>query len=142
MRIMLIDDERRRQKILVEELEDAHHEVVFKDNVDSALKILRHPSERFDVVVLDISMPSGGEYRFEDTDGGSRTGLVLYDTIRSELPNQKIVVFTNVSDQSVAERFGNEDAHLCRFVKKIDILPLHFVELIEEFVFLESEEGA
>src|SRR5882762_3523780 len=117
MRIMFIDDERRRMRVYIEELQDAKHEVLLQDNVDEALEILRKATECFDLIVLDVSMPSGKEYKFEDTNGGSRTGLVLYDTIRHLQPDLKIIVFTNVSDRGVAERFRKEDARLCRFVR-------------------------
>jgi CheY-like chemotaxis protein len=133
MRIIFIDDERRRMRVYVEELVDAGHEVVFQDNVDSALDMLQDLSERFDVIVVDISMPSGTAYRFEDTNGGSRTGMALYDTIRSFRPDAKVVIFTNVSDHRVAERFANEDPKLCKFARKPDKLPFQFVQLIEEF---------
>src|SRR5947199_5861280 len=103
MKIMFIDDERRRMQVVVDELQDAGHTVVFTDNVDAALAVLRNPAEHFDLVILDISMPSGKEYKFEDTDGGSRTGMALYSTIRELRPGLKIVVFTNVSDSHVRE---------------------------------------
>jgi CheY-like chemotaxis protein len=134
MKIMFIDDEPRRMRVVVEELEEAGHEVLFQDNVDPALAILRDPSQSFDLVIIDISMPSGEEYKFEDTDGGSRTGISLYETIRGLRPDLKIVVFTNVSDRRVAERFTDKDDPLCRFVRKPDILPFQFVELVNEFV--------
>src|SRR5687768_7226861 len=128
MKILFIDDEHRRMRIYVQELEDAGHEVVFEDNVDSGLAALRKGGP-FGLVVLDISMPTGTEYRFEDTDGGSRTGIALYDTIRSLRPDLKVMVFTNVSDHRVAERFAKEDSRLCRFARKPDKLPFQLVEL-------------
>lgn len=131
MKIMFIDDESRRMGVVVEELRDAGHEVNFQDNVDSALETLREHAGHFDLVILDISMPSGKEYRFEDTDGGSRTGMALYDTIRDAWHDLKIVVFTNVLDLRVREHF--KDAHLCRLVRKPDVLPFQFVELVEKF---------
>jgi CheY-like chemotaxis protein len=133
MRIMFIDDEARRMRVYVEELTEAGHEVIFRDSVDSALETLRDESERFDLAVVDISMPTGAEYRFEDTDGGSRTGLALYDTIRREWPALKVLVFTNVYDPRLAERFAREDPKVCMFARKPDILPFQLLELVEEF---------
>lgn len=134
MRIMFIDDEPRRMSIYVEELEEAGHEVLFRDNTDSALVTLRDPSEHLDLVVVDISVPPGMEYRFEDTDNGSRTGIALYDTIRKERPGQKVMVFTNVRDPRLAEQFAKEDGRICLFARKPDILPFQLVEMVEEFV--------
>jgi len=134
MRIMFIDDEPRRMKPYVNELEEAGHEVLFRDDIDSALKTLREPSEQFDLVVVDISVPAGLEYRYEDTDNGSRTGIALYDTIRRERPGQKVMVFTNVPDSRLAEQFAKEDGRICLFARKPDILPFQLVEMVEEFV--------
>jgi hypothetical protein len=86
-------------------------------------------------------MPTGAEYKYEDTNGSSRTGTALYDTIRAEWPDLKVIVFTNVSDRRVAERFGKEDAQLCRFARKPDVLPFQLVELVEEFVAGSKNEG-
>ena len=134
MRIMFVDDERRRMQLYVEELVDRGHDVLFQDNVDSALATIRDPAERFDLVVLDISMPPGTEYKFEDTVGGTRTGLALYDTIRSVRPELKILALTNVSDPRVAEHFRRADDHLCRLVRKPEFLPIQFADLVGEFV--------
>jgi CheY-like chemotaxis protein len=134
MRIMFIDDEPRRMKPYVDELEDAGHEVLFRDDTDEALKTLRGPSEKFDVVVVDISVAAGIEYKYDDTDNGSRTGIALYDTIKSERPGQKVIVLTNVPDPRLAEHFAKEDGSICLFARKPDILPFQLVEMIEEFV--------
>ncbi|MFY9622582.1 MAG: response regulator [Pyrinomonadaceae bacterium] len=130
---MFIDDERRRMKLYVEELESNGHEVLFRDNVDSALETLNDLAEHFDLIVLDISMPPGKAFAFEDTIGGSRTGLALYATIRSLQPDLPIVALTNVADRRVADRLQGEDARLCRLVRKPETLPFQFAELVEEF---------
>lgn len=132
--MMIIDDDRRRMLVYVEELQDAGHEVLFKGDVDSALVLLRDLSEYLDLLVLDVSMPPGTEYKFEDTDGGSRTGIFLYRTTRLLRKNLKVLVLTNVSDRSVAEYFGKEDRGICLFVRKPSILPFQLVELVSEFV--------
>jgi hypothetical protein len=62
------------------------------------------------------------------------SGIALYDTVRREWGGLKVVVFTNVSDRRVAERFGNEDRRRCLFVRKPEILPFQFAELVEGFV--------
>lgn len=135
MRIMFIDDDRRRMRKYVEALEGDGHEVLFQDNVDSALATLRSPAEHFDLVVLDISMPAGTAYEFEDTVGGTRTGLPLYDTIRSWRPNLKIVALTNVPpDPSIAKHFSREKDPLCRLVRKPENLPTQFAKLVGEFL--------
>lgn len=142
MRIMFIDDDRRRMQVHVRELVDRGHEVTFEDNVDSALEMLRDPTKGVDLVVLDISMPPGKAFAFEDTVGGSRTGLTLYDTIRSLQPALKIVALTNVPDRRVAEHFANQDARLCRFVRKPEALPFQFADYVEEFLSGKNDADA
>jgi CheY-like chemotaxis protein len=134
MRIMFIDDERRRQHLYVEELEENGHEVDFQESVDPALAILCNPANHFDLVVLDISMPPGDSFAFEDTLGGSQTGLPFYDRIRKERPGQKVVALTNVLDARVSEHLGREDPKLCKLVRKPDTLPFQFAQMVEEFV--------
>lgn len=139
MRILFIDDERQRMEPYVWGLEDDHHEVVFQDKVDSALETLHDPNERFDMAVLDISMPPGTEYEFEETVGGIRTGILLYAKIRSLWPDLKVVALTNVPYERLAKHFEGEDTRLYRFVNKQDKLPIEFAKLVNEF-FSETHE--
>jgi CheY-like chemotaxis protein len=131
---MFIDDDPRRMGLYVEELREAGYEVVFHADVDTALTALEDAGEKVDLVVLDISMPPGNAFRFEDTVGGSRTGLPLYDKIRSFRPDVKVVAFTNVPDRRLAEHFSKEDLTVCRFIRKLDTLPSQFKELVDGFM--------
>lgn len=134
MKVMFIDDEARRMDLYVEHLTDLGHEVIFQASVDAALAALTGLNQPPDLVVLDVSMPPGRTFKYEDTLGGSRTGLPLYDKIRGLWPELKIVAFTNVPDERVAERFRNEDRRLCLFMRKRDVLPIRFGELIARFL--------
>jgi CheY-like chemotaxis protein len=136
MRIMFIDDDHRRMRKYVDALESNKHEVIFQENVDLALATLRDQREHWDMVVLDISMPPGKEFKFEDTIGGTRTGLPLYDMIRRVRPDLKIVAFTNVNvqDPRIAEHFRDEDDRLCRLVRKPENLPIQFAKLVKGFL--------
>ena len=133
MKILFIDDDRRRMRLYVSELERSGHEVVFEDNVDAALATFRFRDD-FDLVVLDISMDAGTAYRFEDTGGGTRTGLPLYDTIRAERPELRIVVLTNVPTLRIAAHFERDNDRLWRLVHKPDVLPRQFADLVGEFL--------
>ena len=134
MKILFIDDEKRRMEPVVEELELLQkHKVIFEYEVDSAVKLIEDTTKEFDVFIIDVSMPPGREFRGEDTYGGARTGVHLYDLIRKTRPNAKVVILTNVADRGLAERFGKEDPSLCRFIRKASILPFELVEEIEKF---------
>jgi len=133
MKILFIDDDRRRMRHYVDELVRNNHEVVFEDNVDDALATLRSRDD-FDMVVLDISMDAGTEYRFEETVGGTRTGLPLYDTIRSERPELRIVALTNVPTLRIAPHFKRDSNRLWRLVFKPEVLPHDFADLVSRFL--------
>lgn|ERR1051325_1210550 len=133
MKVLFIDDDRRRMSKYVRELEDNGYEVIFEDNVNDALTTLRSQKD-LDLVILDISMPPGTEYKFEDTVGGTRTGLAVYDTIRSERPELRIVALTNVSDSRVTDHFGRDSRGLGQLVRKPDVLPRQFAEFVGRFL--------
>ena len=140
MRILFVDDERRRVRLYVQELEKNGHEVVFEDNPDAALKTLQDVSEHFDLLVLDVSLPPSETFKFADTRGGMQTGLPLYDNIRRLRPDLKIVALTNVSSSEVQNRFAQEDPRLCRLYIKPDTLPFRFAEKVREFLS-DQQEG-
>lgn len=132
-RILFIDDEQRRMEPYVEELRDHGHQVEFEADIDRAVRLLvEEPSERFDLVILDISLPTGKTFETADTDGGARTGLTLYDKLRSSRTDLHVVVFTNVPDQRILKRFRAE-SH-CTFVRKSSVLPHQFADNIDEIV--------
>jgi len=141
MKILFIDDDRRRMKHYVDELVRSGNDVIFEDNVDGALATFRSQND-FDLVVLDISMDPGREYRFEDTGGGTRTGLPLYDTIRTERPELKIVVLTNVPTLRLASHFERDSDGLWRLVHKPDVLPRQFASFVGEFLTGKDGEEA
>lgn len=134
MKILFVDDESRRMASVVDELKQQGHQVVFQTSVDPALALLKDQNQQFDLVVLDISMPSGRTFEAEDTDGGARTGFHFYDALREMRPALKIVVYTNVADPGVERHFKGQDQSLCKFVRKPSVLPFQFVEEIERFV--------
>ncbi|HLJ29978.1 MAG TPA: response regulator [Candidatus Angelobacter sp.] len=134
MKVLFVDDEGRRMEAVVEELKESGHEVNFQASMDPALAILADQNQRFDVVIFDVSMPSGKTFQAEDTDGGARTGLNFYAALRQLRPKLKAVVFTNVADRGVEEHFKKQDRSLCLFIRKPSVLPFQFVEELEGFV--------
>jgi CheY-like chemotaxis protein len=134
MKVLFVDDDWRRLERHVDELRDRGYTVTFESQVDPAIAILRDSANYFDLIILDISMPPGKEMFFQDTVGGTRTGVALYDLVRNLRPNVKIIALTNVPDKGVANYFHNEDPNLCRFVRKPEALPFRFGELVSEFL--------
>jgi CheY-like chemotaxis protein len=132
MKVLLIDDEERSMRPVASEFRDQEHMVEFRASVDEALQTLK--DQRFDLIVIDISMPAGEALRDQNTDGGARTGVALYKKVRETLgPTQKIAIYTNVSG-NVAASFGPQDKRYFRFIRKPDVLPFEFVDQMRKFV--------
>lgn len=134
MKILFVDDEQRRMKPVIAEIEFRGHNVTFESTVDPALVRLGDSRQQFDLVILDVSMPSGKEFGNLDTDGGARTGVSFYGKLRAMCPSLKVVVYTNVADRGVEQYFEKENRMLCRFIRKPSVLPFEFVDEIEKFV--------
>jgi CheY-like chemotaxis protein len=130
--ILFVDDEPRRMQLFVEELEACGFHVSFERDAETALAVFRLPDRRFDLIVLDISMPAGGEFAHEDTHQGLRTGLYLYDKIRLVTKEVPVVILTNVADRRVSERFDRQMN--CWFFRKSDMLPFQFAEQVSQIL--------
>ena len=96
MKVLLIDDEHRRVKPLMD-----YMRLVRKWTVSLALgpkravEILANSAGlEFDVVILDIMMDPEGVVDLAASDRGRSTGLLLIDRIRSALPGTPIVIYT------------------------------------------------
>jgi len=82
--------------------------------------------------ILDIMMSPGQRFHGLDTQGGLRTGLRIYERLRSVAPDLPIVVFTNVTDRSVAQSFSR-DARVW-FYRKPDFLPHQFAAAVSHIL--------
>jgi CheY-like chemotaxis protein len=130
--ILLIDDEPREMDAFVRELELSGYQVVIHTSVDSALKYLENNLKSIEIIILDIMMPPGNTFRTSDTESGLRTGIVMYDKIRKIDSEIATIIFTNVSDRLVEERFRHENR--CWFLPKKDYLPHELAEEIEKIL--------
>lgn len=130
--ILFIDDEKREMDSYIEELKLSGLDVTFQRDVDSALRLFQTKMDQIDLTILDIMMPPGRAFENDDTNGGLRTGLWLYEKLREMRPELPIAIFTNVSDERVAERFRKEQN--CWFLSKRDYLPFELVEKVGEIL--------
>ena len=130
MKILFIDDEPRFMRSLVDEFVACGHTLQIVRDIQSASELIQNTDLIFDVVIVDMVMPSCDE----ESGDGRRTGLVLYREIRRVRPNQKIVILTNISDPSLkTEMLACEDASKFRFFRKVDLFPFEFVEEVQKF---------
>jgi two-component system, response regulator, stage 0 sporulation protein F len=56
-RILLVDDDKSIQRLLMEELEEEEYKISTASNGKEALSLLTNESERPDLVILDLRMP-------------------------------------------------------------------------------------
>jgi DNA-binding response OmpR family regulator len=137
MTILFIDDEKRRMDSFAMELQLSGNEVIFCDQVDTAWSYFENHSDEIKLIVLDIMMPHGDLFEEDSTDDGLRTGSLLYERIRENKPDMPVVIFTNVSDEEVADGFRLETN--CLYLQKKDYYPNEFVREIEKL--MNSKEG-
>ena len=129
--ILFTDDEKREMDSYLMELEMSFPDVIFKDTVDEALKVIGENRDKLKLLILDIMMPPGNEFK-DSPDKGLRTGVHFYESVRRILPDLPVVIFTNVNDAGVRERF--EGDFRCWFLKKEDYLPYELAEEIREIL--------
>lgn len=139
-KILIVDDETRWAQSggFLEELKLSDYDCDYHTDVDDALAYLDGNLDSLDVLILDIMMPPGKSFAGE-TDQGLDTGIEFYDKIRPKAPQLPIIVFTNVMNKEVAQKFLNETN--CWFYPKIDLLPFELVEEIEEILAEKREKG-
>lgn len=133
--ILFVDDEQREMDSYYLELQIqlSTNEVVFMKKVDDARKFFKENINQIQLLILDIMMPPGVEYKDVDTQQGLRTGVKFFETVRTESPDLPVIIFTNVSDQGVAEHFIKQDK--CQFFRKENYAPS---ELAEEVIKILS----
>lgn len=97
-RILFIEDEPRLVKTLPRVLEDKQKDLKVVGMTDIVAAINRLKQEKFDVVLLDISMPPTEDMDNGEVEHGRLTGIAVARNIKeidSEIP---IIALTVVSD--------------------------------------------
>ncbi len=113
MIVLFIDDEERRMRPVVEEFDEAGHKIHFIKSVDEALAIIRATlNQKFDLIVMDISMPSGEELRPPGNRRRRPSPASCSTTFSGKArPTQKVAVLTQTSGSSVESKFSSEDPY-------------------------------
>jgi len=129
--ILFVDDEERHMSMLVEELESRGHVVTLASDVDSALAIIDDASVTIDLVIMDVMMLPGTAFAGVEL---TRTGIALYQRLRSVRPIVPVIVYTNGIALDALKYFTVQNQRLCRFVHKPDVLPFEFADMMMTFV--------
>ncbi len=98
--------------------------------VEDALWWVRAERKQIKLVILDIAMAGGTVFPNEVTKGGKITGLLLYDRIRQLAPELPVLIFTQMPDLSLPDRFGGGREKLCWFAYKPDYEPDDLAALV------------
>ncbi|MBW4478664.1 MAG: response regulator [Tolypothrix brevis GSE-NOS-MK-07-07A] len=133
--ILFVDDERRRMDSYVQDLILSGHEIEFKSDVDSALEFFVDNQTQIKLLILDIMMPTGESFDDDQTHYGLRTGIAFYQKIREQNPSLPTIIFTNVSDENLAEEISRGSNVL--FCQKDNFLPFELEKEVRKILNLE-----
>ncbi len=82
---LVVNNDRFNSSQRIEELERVGFEVRFCGNTSSVYDFLRNSAQRPDIVITGIQLPHGEEFTVNETEGGMKTGIALYNSLRSNL---------------------------------------------------------
>jgi CheY-like chemotaxis protein len=125
--ILFIEDERLPMKYYIEELNRGGFIVKLFRTTDDTINFVRTKPD-LDIVILDIMMLPGIQYKDYDTDDGLKTGIFLYEDIIKLYPNIPLIVLTNVGNQSTLNYF--QDRPRVKVVQKLDYPPHALLQLV------------
>ena len=96
LRVLLIDDQPDIRRLYGNALRDRGFQVISCDGVDLGMAKAYESGESLSGIVLDMMMPPGERYRFQDSQLGTRTGELAFAELRTQLPHVHIAILTNV----------------------------------------------
>jgi predicted nucleotide-binding protein len=106
-KILFVDDEAYQSRLYIDAALDGGFDVQIAESVEEALELAR--SDSFDLILLDVMMPSGSFFDETETAGGFRTGKALARELSDIQPEAKIVAFTNSRDPEIEAWFTKDD---------------------------------
>ena len=128
-KILWIDDDIYYRSSYVRELEDEGISVVIASDASEGKEVFKKVQYEIDGVIVDMMMPHGEEFDVIETDGGNLSGLALSKFIKSENPKIPLLGFT-ISENTEAISWFKK--HNCILLKKQDIRPYEFVEIVKK----------
>ena len=100
--ILIIDDDTRRLKSHIEYLVFKGYEVHQATSIKDAYEFLEEKTDQIELIILDIMMPTHNYFNYEESIGGKRTGVMLYDEIIKMNPLIPVIVYSAVSETNLA----------------------------------------
>ncbi len=130
--ILYIEDEPYSMEYRIKMLKDKGYNVEIAEEVDSALKKLK---QKYDLILLDIMMPSGNLPENE-VKGGYETGVALIKKIK-ESTNKNTPILVITANPSSQLRTKIEKIGVASYLTK----PLHQIEFEEEIERILGENS-
>ena len=94
--MLVVDDEATVRATAAQMIAYFGFDVRQADSGQQALDLIREGGTRFDLVLLDLTMPG-------------MDGFATFTAIRQEQPDQRIVVFSGYSAQDAKQRFTGQN---------------------------------
>lgn len=108
--ILWVDDDVNRPALLPDrdELESRGYTIIPVERVDDFLKIIKEGVHKIDCVIIDMLMATGS-IDLKQAKNGTRTGLVLIESLKKSCyKNVKVVVYTVIDSNDIREFCGDE----------------------------------
>lgn len=133
--ILFVDDEPVRMRPWTYALEAAGYEVLVVDDAAQAIRAFHR--DDLDFVFLDLMMPTSGDLDDQETEYGTRTGLVLLRQLRDAqrqvgaalLTHAGVSVLTNVGEPDLIDVAAALGA---TYHRKRDLTPNKLVTLLRD----------
>ena len=130
--ILLIDDEKLVMNYYVNTLEAAGFEVKRYYDTDTTFEFIEKEKPVLAAIIIDIMMVPGKKFQNVDTQDGLKTGVHIYNNIRSDYADIPIIILTNVTNKDTLLCF--KEGPLTKVVHKIDYPPSEFTQLLREMI--------
>ena len=114
-------------------LRESEHPYTVVRTVDEAVALLRTDPSKFDVVSIDIIMPTGDIFADEDTSNGTMTGITLLKWIVSQRLSVSVIVLSNVPPRIINAALPTDLGG----VKRLEVLekkktsPFQFLKVLD-----------
>lgn len=130
--ILLIDDDDLIVSYYIKVLQQEGYKVKYFPGPDSAFEFIENTNPDPAAIILDIIMPPGKRYQHEDTEEGLKTGILMYQDLRTLYPDVPIVVLTNVSNPATLRQFPEGPRLIV--AQKLHYPPNELSQLVDDMV--------
>ncbi len=104
--ILLVDDDVEHTFGIEQRLKMDSFKVERATTAQQAWDMLQSRRKKFYGVIIDIMLPSGGLFTYDETDQDLKTGIRLCEKIKKELKRKlKIIGLTNHHDEKIKKQF-------------------------------------